>query len=1018
MKWGSKKDEDLGASSSARGEPVSSAGSRSETKAHTQLQSQPPPVNQVQHDEVEQNARGEKTAAEAEAAQVEVGKASSAKDLSAQKSQAATIKAPPPTNEANLWDQAYNQLSKDKPKLINKYERLLSEPILAQASLSSSAEPAAEDPDDDGPTNLIKADPAARRSQMESIIEFCQNRPKNKIRDAVSEAASVLVYFKDWIDKGVQASPEASMVWAGVSMVLPLLTNAKTQLDEQAEAFTYVTSRISYYTKLEGVFFAGVPASDLKGKMQEDFVEMYQSMLEVQILSVLRISSSVKTFLKDSLGLGNWKASMGVIKEKEERINNGVSTVNMTTVRDILAELKGIEASTNSAITAMSEAVPRILEIQTEQLMLTQKAAERELTEREMRCLRVFAPDATTGGKSYLDFKASVVNATPGTCQWFCKQDMFQSWLDGSSGLLLVTAGPGCGKSVLAKYIIDHVLPASDTTVCYFFFHEKGQRSLLQALCALIHQLLSRHHDLIRHASTAFEEHGESLVDSFQLLWGILRVAAADDSAGNVVLVIDALDECDPADLETFVSLLRDLIGTDQGRKVRFFLTGKPSDAVDALYDELEELGPSVKVPGNEHSEEIGQEINLVAQERLRALVRKKKRQMTPAAVKVLEEKLVRMQADPERTYLWLHSFFDYLEHLPGGKFTAKELEKELDNSPKSVEDAYIKLLKKAPYPELRRKVFCILLAVQRLLTVRELQEAVEVADDITTLEDMDLEETEGAFLDRLSECCGFLITLRQDRVTFFHTSVPRFLERCDIQDGDPEANLSHITPMESHAAMARSCIQFLLLEEFQSAAATFKSELARVVSAMSRFHTYPHPYDDDEYNQFTEQTVVGSLVPMDDHPLYEYASLNWDLHVREADDADIEMGPGCLALCDMSGPGPWSWLFRDCYKHHSHRAKMPFDLITATYMPGGNPGDWGVLDFEPRKLDVLHIPGNTQLWLDAFVGFRRAVTRDLDGGCDVNEGLRYHEQAITPAAVSTRHFHIETLIPMLTWFL
>lgn len=55
----------------------------------------------------------------------------------------------------------------------------------------------------------------------------------------------------------------------------------------------------------------------------------------------------------------------------------------------------------------------------------------------------------------------------PGTCEWFCTHEKFKEWLScKGSGLLLASADPGCGKSTLARYLVEEVLPEStDSTV-------------------------------------------------------------------------------------------------------------------------------------------------------------------------------------------------------------------------------------------------------------------------------------------------------------------------------------------------------------------------------------------------------------------------------------------------------------------------------------------------------------------------------------------------------------------------
>jgi hypothetical protein len=61
-----------------------------------------------------------------------------------------------------------------------------------------------------------------------------------------------------------------------------------------------------------------------------------------------------------------------------------------------------------------------------------------------------------------------------GTCEWFFTDDKFRHWRDSNaSNLLWLSAGPGCGKSVLSRSLIDEGRLSTrimTSTVCYFFF--------------------------------------------------------------------------------------------------------------------------------------------------------------------------------------------------------------------------------------------------------------------------------------------------------------------------------------------------------------------------------------------------------------------------------------------------------------------------------------------------------------------------------------------------------------------
>src|SRR5215472_2210584 len=95
----------------------------------------------------------------------------------------------------------------------------------------------------------------------------------------------------------------------------------------------------------------------------------------------------------------------------------------------------------------------------------------------------------------YTETKDRNRERAPGTCEWFTNNNLFKQWNSQTEnqgpGLLFVTADPGCGKSVLSRYLIDRILPEDRRMVCYFFFKDdfEDQKSSLRALCTILHQL-------------------------------------------------------------------------------------------------------------------------------------------------------------------------------------------------------------------------------------------------------------------------------------------------------------------------------------------------------------------------------------------------------------------------------------------------------------------------------------------------------------------------------------------------
>lgn len=112
---------------------------------------------------------------------------------------------------------------------------------------------------------------------------------------------------------------------------------------------------------------------------------------------------------------------------------------------------------------------------------------------------------------SYEDFKDRNPYRVDGTCRWVLTHPQFHRWRQSEhDDLLWISADPGCGKSVLARSLVDHDLhEKGQTVVCYFFFKDnEKQDSLATAMCAILHQLFDQRPDLIRYAIPTWDRNG------------------------------------------------------------------------------------------------------------------------------------------------------------------------------------------------------------------------------------------------------------------------------------------------------------------------------------------------------------------------------------------------------------------------------------------------------------------------------------------------------------------------------
>src|SRR5207237_1751357 len=121
--------------------------------------------------------------------------------------------------------------------------------------------------------------------------------------------------------------------------------------------------------------------------------------------------------------------------------------------------------------------------------------------------------------------------------------------------LLWISADPGCGKSVLAKSLIDNELRRTEGhTTCYFFFKDNNsQNNTTTALCALLHQLFTDQPQLIQHAIPVWEKNEDKIQRERAELWRLLLAATRDPEAYDVTCILDALDECQPPDRQWLI---------------------------------------------------------------------------------------------------------------------------------------------------------------------------------------------------------------------------------------------------------------------------------------------------------------------------------------------------------------------------------------------------------------------------------------------------------------------------------
>jgi hypothetical protein len=100
------------------------------------------------------------------------------------------------------------------------------------------------------------------------------------LQDVVLNVAGVVEWAEEYVKDAVGDLPYASIVLAGVSLVLPPLKNPTAAEAANREGFTYVTSQMRYYIAMESLLLPEDMKPNLKIDLTERLVDLYKLIID------------------------------------------------------------------------------------------------------------------------------------------------------------------------------------------------------------------------------------------------------------------------------------------------------------------------------------------------------------------------------------------------------------------------------------------------------------------------------------------------------------------------------------------------------------------------------------------------------------------------------------------------------------------------------------------------------------------------------------------------------------------
>lgn len=462
--------------------------------------------------------------------------------------------------------------------------------------------------------------------------------------------------------------------------------------------------------------------------------------------------------------------------------------------------------------------------------MIIRLARSASFHENQVSGLNVTAP--------YTRLKSRGTDISSGTCEWVLGHEKYKHWRDNSTpNLLFVTAEPGCGKTVLSKYLVDVLGSSPDgRLVCYYFFKVDSapQRSIVQAFRALVTQLMSQNRALIEIilSNHLWYDQLDTITTQASTLWEIL-LACVKACAKEVNFVIDALDECDSGDRQCLIETLNEFYreARNDGVILKVLVTGRPYFNVEFKFQDLiAELPLESHLAGEDAS--IGGEMGLVIKSQVHSM------RLDQHVKDFLIERLLVFQ-DKTRTYLLLHLIFENIRNNPDLKHAnERKLTRLIDSLPTTVFDAYEQFLERCIDRAQADVLLRIVLAAYEPLTTAE----VNIAFAIARNADEDFEgASHSAFEDELQPAedfrvtmrsvCGLFVTIIDDRVYLIHQTARDFLlttEPSGMNMGlSSQPRWQHSMDLRTcHLLLTRICILYLLFDEFGTEWEQFSTDM------------------------------------------------------------------------------------------------------------------------------------------------------------------------------------------------
>lgn len=344
---------------------------------------------------------------------------------------------------------------------------------------------------------------------------------------------------------------------------------------------------------------------------------------------------------------------------------------------------------------------------------------------------------------------------------WILQHENFRRWelATDKNKLLWIKGDPGKGKTMLLCGIVKE-LEKTDITPVYFFCQATDIQlnTATNVLRGLLYTLVRQHPSLFDLFREKHEDAGKSLFEdrnAWTVLCEMLQTALDQEILQNVVLVIDALDEC-TTDIDRLVGFIIDISSRTKiiaSSRNWISIQNSMADAQDKVPICLE-LSPR----------EVAQAVTAFIDARVSLLTK-----FDDETRNMIRSHLMDNSDD---TFLWVALVCRQLENSKTSARLAPRMMKEF---PPGLDELYIRMLDGALScydKDICRQILAVVSIVYRPVNLAELMSLIGIENEASVGTQW--------FEDCVSEC-GSLLVIKEGTVNFVHQSAKDFLMREEV---------------------------------------------------------------------------------------------------------------------------------------------------------------------------------------------------------------------------------------------